>query len=40
MNLNELNDAWIAAGQKVSDLNAQINTAVLDDNFDEKQFTA
>ena len=39
MNLNELNDAWIAAGQKVSDLNAQINTAVLDDNFDEKQFT-
>ncbi len=39
MNLNELNDAWIASGQKVSDLNAQMNTAVLDDNFDEKQFS-
>lgn len=39
MNLNELNDAWIASGQKVSDLNAQMNTAVLNDNFDEKQFS-
>lgn len=39
MNLNELNDAWIASGQKVSDLNAQMNMAVLDDNFDEKQFS-
>lgn len=39
MNLNELNDAWIASGQKVSDLNAQMNTAVMDDNFDEKQFS-
>ena len=38
MNVNELNDAWVAAGQKVADLNAQINAAVLDDQFDEKQF--
>lgn len=27
-----------AAGQKVADLNAQLNAAVLDDQFDEKQF--
>lgn len=39
MNVNELNDAWVAAGQKVADLNAQLNAAVLDDQFDEKQFT-
>lgn len=38
MNVNELNDAWVAAGQKVADLNAQINAAVLDDKFDENQF--
>ncbi|WP_143807550.1 phage major capsid protein, partial [Oenococcus oeni] len=36
MNVNEINDAWVASGQKVSDLNAKINTAVLDDeNYDE-----
>ena len=39
MNVNDLNDAWVAAGQKVADLNAQLNAAVLDDQFDEKQFT-
>nr|WP_283582919.1 phage major capsid protein [Limosilactobacillus difficilis] len=38
-NINKLNDAWIEAGQKVSDLNAKINTAVLDDNFDKKEFS-
>lgn len=31
MNINELNDAWIQAGQKVSDLNAKLNTALVDD---------
>ena len=33
MGINELNDAWISKGQEVSDLNAKLNTAVLDDNF-------
>ncbi|MCD7135987.1 phage major capsid protein [Limosilactobacillus balticus] len=36
--INELNDAWIAKGQKVSDLNAQLNAAVLDDNFMKDKF--
>ncbi|MCS8620212.1 phage major capsid protein [Lactiplantibacillus plantarum] len=36
--INKLNDAWIAQGQKVSDLNDKLNAAVLDDSFDEKQF--
>lgn len=36
--INELNDAWIAKGQQVSDLNAKVNVAVLDDNFDPKDF--
>lgn len=36
--INELNDAWIAKGQQVSDLNAKVNAAVLDDNFDPKDF--
>ncbi|WP_125767314.1 phage major capsid protein [Lapidilactobacillus wuchangensis] len=38
-NINKINDAWIASGQKVSDLNAKLNAAVLDDKFDEKTFT-
>ncbi len=38
MGINELNDAWIAKGQAVSDLNAQLNTAVLDDNFSADKF--
>lgn len=36
--INALNDAWIAAGQKVSDENAKLNTAVLDDSFDKAKF--
>lgn len=31
MNINEINDAWVQAGQKVSDLNAKLNTALVDD---------
>ena len=38
MGINELNDAWIAKGQEVSDLNAKLNTAVLDDNFSKDKF--
>lgn len=38
--INKLNDAWIASGQKVSDLNAKLNSAVLDDNFNKEDFTA
>lgn len=37
-NVNTINDAWIASGQKVSDLNARLNAAVLDDTFDKEQF--
>ena len=36
--VNQLNDAWISAGQKVSDLNAKLNAAVLDDNFAKDDF--
>lgn len=38
MGINELNDAWIAKGQEVSDLNAELNAAVLDDNFSKDKF--
>ncbi len=38
MGINEINDAWISKGQKVSDLNAKLNTAVLDDNFSKDKF--
>ena len=38
MGINELNDAWISKGQEVSDLNAKLNTAVLDDNFSKDNF--
>lgn len=38
MGINELNDAWIAKGQEVSDLNAKLNTAVLDDKFSKDEF--
>lgn len=38
MGINELNDAWISKGQEVSDLNAKLNTAVLDDNFSKDKF--
>lgn len=37
-NINDLNDAWIAQGQKVSDLNDKLNTAVLDDKFNKEEF--
>lgn len=37
-NVNQINDAWIASGQKVSDLNAKLNAAVLDDSFDKETF--
>ncbi|ANZ70369.1 phage major capsid protein [Pediococcus claussenii] len=37
-NINKLNDAWIASGQKVTDLDAKISAAVLDDGFDEQSF--
>lgn len=32
MNLNELNTAWVEAGNKVSDLNAKISLAAVDDS--------
>lgn len=38
MGINELNDAWIAKGQQVSDLDSKLNTAVLDDNFAKDKF--
>lgn len=38
MGINELNDGWIAAGQQVEDLNAKLNTALLDDSFDKDKF--
>lgn len=38
MGINELNDAWISKGQEVSDLNAKLNTAALDDNFSKDKF--
>lgn len=38
MNINELNDAWIASGQKVSDMDAKLNALVMDDSFDETKF--
>lgn len=38
MGINELNDAWISKGQEVSDLNAKLNTAVLDDKFSKDEF--
>lgn len=38
MNINELNDAWIASGQKVSDMDAKLSALVMDDSFDEAKF--
>ncbi|MGY5340523.1 phage major capsid protein, partial [Levilactobacillus spicheri] len=37
-NINDLNDAWISQGQKVSDLNDKLNAAVLDDKFNQEEF--
>lgn len=36
--VNKLNDAWVSAGQKVDDMNAKLNAAVLDDSFDKDAF--
>ncbi|NEX50734.1 phage major capsid protein [Lactococcus lactis] len=33
LTVNQLNEAWIASGDKVTDLNDQINMALNDDNF-------
>lgn len=38
MGINELNNAWIEAGQKVSDLNEKLNVALMDDSFDQAAF--
>lgn len=38
MEINKLNDAWISAGQKVADMDAKLNAAVLDDSFDVDKF--
>lgn len=38
MEINKLNDAWIAKGQEVSDLDAKLNAAVLDDSFNADEF--
>lgn len=36
--INKLNDAWIAAGQNVSDLNDKINLALVDDSLNKDAF--
>lgn len=38
MEINKLNDAWVAKGQEVSDLDAKLNAAVLDDSFKADEF--
>ena len=38
MDINTLNDAWVNAGQQVSDLDNQLNTALIDDSFDQEKF--
>lgn len=38
MGINELNNTWIEAGQKVSDLNEKLNVALMDDSFDQAAF--
>lgn len=40
MKINELNDAWIESGQKVSDLNDRMNVALNDDNVDMDDYKA
>lgn len=39
LTVNQLNDAWIASGNKVTDFNDQINMALNDDNFSAEQMT-
>lgn len=36
--INKINDAWIASGQKVTDLNEKINAALLDGTIDADKF--
>lgn len=36
--INQINDMWIKTGQAVSDLNAKLNAAVMDDKFDQETF--
>lgn len=38
MDINTLNDAWVNAGQQVSDLDNQLNTALVDESFDQDKF--
>ena len=40
MDINTLNDAWVNAGQQVSDLDNQLNTALVDDSFDQEKFAS
>lgn len=40
MNIKDLNDNWIVAGQKVSDLNAEVNKMIVDDSVTEEEFKA
>lgn len=39
LTVNQLNEAWIASGDKVTDLNDQINMALNDDNFSAEAMT-
>lgn len=39
-NINKINDAWVASGQKVADLDAKISAALLDDKFDKEAFAS
>ncbi len=38
MCIRDRNDAWIASGQKVSDMDAKLSALVMDDSFDETKF--
>lgn len=38
--LNQLNEKWVESGNKVADLNAQIQNALNDDNFSKEDFAA
>lgn len=40
MNLEELKNAWVEAGSKVSDLNAKLNTTLIDDSSTEEDVKA
>lgn len=40
LTLNELNEKWVASGNKVADLNAKMQNALNDDNFSQEDFAA